>query len=144
MFEAYAKKGLLKPQPANFKQIENQMARAEKDLKTGIKIMDDDPEWGATIAYHAMLRAGRALLFSKGYLPANGAQHKTVVELTQTLLGKNYSLLVTKFEKMRRRRNVFFYDLDPFGSSTEAENALKTASELISVIKTLIRKEHPE
>lgn len=110
-FEAYLKKGLLKQQRINFKQIEKQIIRAKKDLETAQGILDNDPEWGATIAYHAMLRAGRALLFSKGYLPADGGQHKTVVELTHELLGKGYSLLVEKFEKLRRRRNVFFYEL---------------------------------
>ena len=143
-FEAYLKKGLLKAQSVNFKQIEKQIIRAEKDLKTAAKVLNDDPEWGATIAYHAMLRVGRALLFSKGFLPSDGAQHKTVVELTHELLGKDYSLLVNKFEKMRRRRNVFFYESDPFGTETEAENALKTASDLIRIIEELIRKENPQ
>ncbi len=143
-FEAFLKKGLLKQQRINFKQIEKQIIRAKKDLKTAQTILDEDPEWGATIAYHAMLRAGRALLFSKGYLPADGAQHRTVVELTHKLLGKDYSLLIQKFEKMRRRRNIFFYESDPFGTSTEAENALKTASQLIHIIEEMIQKENPQ
>ena len=143
-FEVYLRKGLLKQQRINFKQIEKQIIRAKKDLKTAQRILDDDPEWGATIAYHAMLRAGRALLFSKGYLPADGGQHRTVVELTHELLGKEYSLLVQKFEKMRRRRNIFFYESDPFGTLTEAENSLKTASQLIHVIEEMIRKENPQ
>lgn len=143
-FEAFLKKGLLKQQRINFKQIEKQIIRAKKDLKTAQTVLDEDPEWGATIAYHAMLRAGRALLFSKGYLPADGAQHQTVVELTHKLLGKDYSLLIQKFEKMRRRRNIFFYESDPFGTSTEAENALKTASQLIHIIEEMIQKENPQ
>lgn len=143
-FEAYLKKGLLKGERINFRQIEKQIIRAKKDLKTAQKVLPDDPEWGATIAYHAMLRAGRALLFSKGFLPADGGQHRTVVELVHELLGKDYSLLVQKFEKMRRRRNVFFYESDPFGTLTEAENALKTASELIHVIEEMIRNENPQ
>lgn len=102
-FDAYLKKGLLKQQRVNFDQIEKQIIRAKKDLRTAQRVLDDDPEWGATIAYHAMLRAGRSLLFSKGYLPADGGQHKTVVELTHELLGKDYTILVEKFEKMRRR-----------------------------------------
>ena len=69
LFEAYLKKGLLKTQRVNFKQIEKQIIRAEKDIRTATKFLNDDPEWGATIAYHAMLRVGRALLFSKGFLP---------------------------------------------------------------------------
>ena len=143
-FDAYLKKGLLKRQEANFKQIEKQIARAQKDLETAQDVQLKDPEWGATIAYHAMLRAGRAYLFSKGYLPADGAQHKTVVEFTGKLLGKEYSLLIEKFEKMRRRRNIFFYESDPFGTATQAESALKTASQLIQVIQDTIRKENPQ
>lgn len=143
-FDAYLQKGLLKHQKANFKQIEKQIIRAKKDLETAQTILDRDAEWTATIAYHAVLRSGRAFIFSKGCLPADGAQHKTVVELTGTLVGKDYALLVEKFEKMRRRRNIFFYESDPFGTTTEAENSLKTASRLIDVIETLIRQENPQ
>lgn len=144
MFELYLKKGLLKQQRVNFKQIEKQIVRARKDLETAQSVLAKDPEWAATIAYHAMLRSGRALLFSKGYLPADGGQHKTVVELTQRLLGKEYSTLVARFEKMRRKRNIFFYESDPFGTMTEAENALKAAAQLVQVIQETIRQENPQ
>ena len=125
-------------------RLKNRFARARKDLETAQSVLAKDPEWAATIAYHAMLRSGRALLFSKEYLPADGSQHKTVVELTQNLLGKEYSTLVERFEKMRRKRNIFFYESDPFGTFTEAENALKAASKLVHVIQERIRKENPQ
>ena len=143
-FEAYLKKGFLKRQNVNFKQIEKQIVRAKKDLDTAKLVLPKDPEWGATIAYQAMLRAGRALIFSKGYLPADGAQHRTVVELTHTLLGKEYATLVDKFEKMRRNRNQFFYESDPFGTLTEAGTSLKAAAELIPAIQKFIRKDNPQ
>ena len=143
-FEAYVKKGLLKRQRVNFKQIETQLVRANKDVHTARLLLRDDPEWAATIAYQAMLRAGRALLFSKGYLPADGAQHRTVVELTHQLLGRAYAALVERFEKMRRKRNLFFYESDPFGTLTEAENALKTAAQLIRVIQGTIQQDNPQ
>lgn len=143
-FEAYLKKGLLKRQRVHFRQIEKQIARAKKDLDTAQMLLAKDPEWAATIAYHAMLRAGRSLLFSSGYLPADGGQHRTVVELTHQLLGKDYAALVERFEKMRRKRNIFFYESDPFGTLTEAQNALKAASQLVRVIQGMIRKENPQ
>jgi len=144
VFEPYLKKGLLKQQRVNFKQIEKQIARARKDLETAQSVLAKDPEWAGTIAYHAMLRSGRALLFSRGYLPADGGQHKTVVELTQHLLGKTYATLVARFEQMRRKRNLFFYESDPFGTLTEAESALKAAAQLIQVIQETIRHENPQ
>lgn len=73
LFETYLKKGLLKRQGVNFKQIDKQIIRAKKDLITAEAVLaSKDAEWAAMIAYHAMLRAGRALLFSRGYLPADG------------------------------------------------------------------------
>lgn len=143
-FEGYLKKGRLKQQRVNLRQIEKQLFRAAKDLETARLLLAKDPEWAATIAYHAMLRAGRALLFSRGYLPADGGQHLTVVELTHHLLGKEYVDLVDRFERMRRKRNLFFYESDPFGTRTEAENALKAASGLVRVIREIIRKENPQ
>lgn len=88
-----------------------------------------------------MLRAGRALLFSRGYLPAGEGQHRTVVESTHRILAKDYAPLVERFERMRRKRNIFFYESDPFGTLTEAENALKAASELIRAIQDRIIRE---
>ena len=73
-FDAYPRKGLLKRQSVNLKQIEKQIIRAKRDLDTARFVLGQDPEWAATIAYQSMLRAGRALIFSKGFLPADGAQ----------------------------------------------------------------------
>ena len=143
-FESYAKRGLLKRQAPNFKQIEVQVIRAKKDAQTAQLVLKKDPEWAATIAYHAMLRMGRALLFAKGYLPTDGGQHRTVVELTGTLLDTRYALLVEKFERMRRKRNLFFYESDPFGTLTEAEQALETATQLIHLLEIAIKREHPQ
>lgn len=36
------------------------------------------------------------------------------------------------------------YESDIFGTTTEAENALKAASELIHAIEEMIRKENPQ
>ncbi len=62
-FEKHLAKGLLKKQTPSFAQIEKQLRRAAKDLLTAEHVSDKDPQWAATIAYHSMLRAGRALLF---------------------------------------------------------------------------------
>src|SRR3989338_2652540 len=143
-FESYLKRGLLKRQRVNIQQIETQIVRANKDLHTARLVLREDSEWAATIAYQAMLRVGRALLFANGYLPADGRQHRTVVELTQHLLGREYAALVERFEVMRRKRNLFFYESDPFGTLTEAKNALEAAAELIHAIQRLVQHKHPQ
>ncbi len=140
----YLKKGLVKKQRPSFDQIEQQIVRAEKDLKTFGLVLDSDPEWACTIAYQAMLRVGRALMFSYGYLPADGQQHKTVVEITGKLLGKNFDLLIQYFDRMRRNRNVFFYDSLDTNNKAQAKKARETAVELLKVVKTTIRKQNPQ
>jgi uncharacterized tellurite resistance protein B-like protein len=109
-FGYYLRNGLIKQQRIDFNQITKQIVRAGKDLDTFTLVLEKDPEWAATIAYQATLRAGRALLFSFGYLPADGQQHKTVVEITGKILGEQFDLVVLQFERLRKKRNVFFYD----------------------------------
>lgn len=143
-FKEYYNKGLIKQQKPNFEQIAKQLRRALQDLKTAQHTIDFDPEWASTIAYQAMLRAGRAILFANGYLPADGAQHKTVVELTGILLGAEYGDLIRQFEKFRKKRNSFFYDSEDTGNRGEAEKALQVAKALLMKIKTYIENLNPQ
>jgi uncharacterized protein (UPF0332 family) len=140
----YLRKGLIKKQHPNFKQIAAQIKRAIKDLTTYKLVVGNDPEWAASIAYQAMLRAGRALLFSFGYLPADGQQHKTVVEITGLILGKEYETVVLLFERFRRKRNQFFYDSVDTSNETEAKKSAETAQKLIEAIQKQIKMLNPQ
>ncbi|MBF0523422.1 MAG: HEPN domain-containing protein [Candidatus Omnitrophica bacterium] len=140
----YLKKGLVKEQRPNLNQIEQQIMRAEKDLKTFKLVLNSDPEWACTISYQAMVRMGRALIFSYGYLPADGQQHKTVVEITGKLLGKKFDLLIQYFDRMRRNRNVFFYDSLDTNNEAQAKKAYETAVSLLKVVKGIIQEHNPQ
>lgn len=48
-------------------QITSNLNRAQRDLRTAKANLKIDEEWAYTIAYHAMLRAGRAFMFASGY-----------------------------------------------------------------------------
>lgn len=143
-FQNYLKKGLLKKQKPSFAQIQKQLQRAHRDLETGKRTLEHDPEWAATIAYQAMLRAGRALLFAHGYLPTDGAQHRTVVELTGSILGPDHASSIRAFNKYRKKRNLFFYDSEDTGNLDEARRALEIARELLHKIKEMIEKLSPQ
>ena len=143
-FESYLKKGRLKQQRVNLRQIEKQLSRATKDLETARLLLAKDPEWAATIAYQAMLRAGRSVLFAHGYLPADGAQHRTVVELTGKTLNPKFANLVRQFEKLRKKRNLFFYDSEETGNMGEAGSALEVAGELLDKVKIYIEGLNPQ
>ncbi len=143
-FQSYLKLGLIKKQNPSFKQIERQIIRAEKDLSTFKLVVAKDPQWGSTIAYQAILRAGRALMFAYGILPIDGQQHKTVVEITGKILGIEFGLLVRQFDRLRKKRNVFFYESEDTGNLTEARKAFETATALLEAIKKRIKELNPQ
>jgi len=141
-FDTYQRRGLLKKCDSDFRQIARQISRAARDMHTFALVVNDDPEWAATIAYQSMLRAGRALLFSYGYLPADGQQHKTVVELTGIMLGSGYEVVIRQFDRFRKKRNVFFYESRDAGNAGEAAQAAETARSLIEAVRNDIVARH--
>ncbi len=50
-----------------------------------------------------MLKAGRALLLLNGFVPDDGAQHKTVVELTSAILEQEFRDLTEQFEQIEEK-----------------------------------------
>ncbi|MBI5882420.1 MAG: HEPN domain-containing protein [Elusimicrobia bacterium] len=136
--------GFLKVHPRDASQAGKLLARALRDIKTAKANLDIDEEAAYTFAYLAMLRAGRGLMFLKGYRPADGRQHKTVVDLAGHFLGTAYENLAYQFERMRRKRNQFTYEPDlPLGLK-EAQEALETAREFVRQILRLSRQESPQ
>ncbi|MEW6026126.1 MAG: hypothetical protein AB1599_02375 [Planctomycetota bacterium] len=89
-YEGFLKDNLVKKQAPDFRQIGAQLKRAQKDLKTAQSLLEIDLTWAFAVAYHAMIRAGRALMFSRGFLPAPRQTHKTIVEFTKLILGGEY------------------------------------------------------
>ena len=92
----------------------------------------------------AMLKAGRALMFLKGYRPTDGAQHKTVVEMTSVILGNKYKNLVDHFETMRRKRNKMTYEAGALLSESEAQEAFRDAISLTQNILSEVKSQNPQ
>ena len=143
-YEKFLRDRLIKRQKPDFKQISYQLQRALKDLKTAEANLKIDLTWSLAIAYHAMIRAGRALMYSKGYLPTTKRAHKTIVEFTKLILGHEYDTLVSRFNRLRRKRHDFIYDSKNHITESEAKSSLETATKLINKIVDLVRKENPE
>jgi len=102
--------GKIKKQKAGFVQIESLLSQPLIDLKEAKKISRIAERATYIMAYMAMLKAGRALLLFMGYVPSDGSQHKTVVEMTNVFFGEKYQALTEHFESMRRKRNEFTYE----------------------------------
>lgn len=141
----YQQKGLIKKEKIGIDQISKYIKRAQKDLKVANANLSIDTEAAYNYAYLAMLRTGRALMYFRGFRPADGQQHKTVVEFCEYLLGKNYADLVQHFDKMRKKRNLFTYD-EPglLVSETETENAFETAKIFVKKVSEYIEKQTPQ
>ena len=142
--EEYLTKGLLKKEKSSFSAVEKIILRSEKDLKTAKANLKIDEGIAYTVAYLAMLRAGRAFMLLKGLRPTDGYQHKTVVEFMGQCLGEEYRNIVECFDRMRRKRNIFTYEVDISISYTEAENAFDTATKFTDLIKEIIKRDNPQ
>ncbi len=143
-YENFIRDKLIKRQKPDFKQISYQMRRSLRDLKTAEANLKIDLTWSLTIAYHAMIRAGRALMFAKGYLPTSKRSHKTIVEFTKLTLGQDYYILVSRFNRLRRKRHNFIYDSKNGITQSEAKSSLNTSRALIDKIVILVKKGNPD
>jgi len=140
----YSKRKLIKKQDKNAVAVKNLLTRSYKEIKAAKANIAIDEGIAFTTAYTAMLHAGRALMLLKGYRPNDGYQHKTVVEFASIALGENYKTLLLHFDKMRRTRNKFTYEVSISISEEEVNQGLKSASELIKAVRSLIEKEDPQ
>jgi len=142
--EELEKKGLVGKIKINYKQIYDYLLRSKKDLSTSRANLNIDEEWAYTIAYHAMLRAGRALMMSFGYKPKGRDQHKTIVQFTRSILGNKFNELIRKFDRMRRKRHDFIYEPDKPIPRQEAEDALTNSEALVEQISSFIKEKDPQ
>lgn len=126
------------------KQIVSNIKRAQKDLVTAKATLTIDEEWAYTISYHAMLRAGRALMFSLGYRPKGKDQHKTVVDFCSEILGEDFKNLTNRFNRMRVKRHDFIYEPERPIPKTEAVKSLESAEKFVKEITDKIRKTNPQ
>lgn len=136
--------GLIEKVSFSDKQIISNIKRAKRDLTTAKANLEIDEEWAYAISYHAMLRAGRALMFSMGYRPKGKDQHKTVVDFCGEILGEDFKNLTDRFNRMRVKRHDFIYEPERQISMTEATKSLESAEKFVKEIMDKIQKTNPQ
>lgn len=137
--------GFIDREEIGFDQIVKHINRDHKDLKVSKANLTIDSEAAYNYAYLAMLRTGRALMFSFGYRPTDGQQHKTIVLFSDAVLGKIFGELIAKFDRMRKFRNKFTYE-EPgiLVSRQQTEKALVSAREFVEKVTEFIQKKNPQ
>ena len=144
LIERLEKQGKLKKQKRGIVQVEALLKDAISDLKEAKKIYLMVERATYLLAFIAMLKAGKALLLLKGYVPDGGDQQKTVVEVTAALLGDDCKNLTAQFENMRRKRNELTYEAGALLSKSESEKAFKDATALVKNILREVTGANPQ
>ncbi len=144
LIQKFEREGKIRKQTAGLVQIEALLRESMKDLDEAKNIIHIATRATYLLAYNAMLKAGRALLLFKGYIPADGGQHKTVVELTSGILGKNFRYLCDQFESMRRKRNELTYEANILISRTDSQKAFADARQLVKEVMDEVKSKNPQ
>ncbi|PJB89129.1 hypothetical protein CO083_01175 [Candidatus Roizmanbacteria bacterium CG_4_9_14_0_8_um_filter_34_12] len=72
-----SEQGFLKQEEIGFNQVRALLDSAFKNIKASRKNLSIDEETCYTMAYNAMIKIARALIFLQGFRPDDGQQHKT-------------------------------------------------------------------
>lgn len=138
MIEDLERDGLISRIGPDPNRVKEALALARRDLGVARSLLASSSDWAFTVAYNAILQAGRALMFSKGYRPAGSNQHISVVRFCEEFFSRDDILW---FERMRRKRHQSVYDSAGSVSEREAENAVGKAEEIVRTVESLIAPE---
>lgn len=144
LFKKLREQGKLKKQSAGFVQIEGFLKEALVDLSEAKKTFKVSKRGAYLLAYNAMLKAGRGLMLLEGYVPDDGGQHKTVIEVCGLILGEQFNIAVRKFDNMRRKRNELTYEAGVLLSDRDTESALNETRLLILGIFKEVKSRNPQ
>jgi uncharacterized protein (UPF0332 family) len=134
-------KGLVEKFQSDPAQIKNEMEIAKNDLASAKKMLAiQEWGWAHNAAYNAMLQAGRALLFSKGYRPKNSEHHVAVVSFAEAVYSTKFpSEVLQAFGKARLRRSESMYDRAGLISETQGRNLVDKAEIFVSKAKEILK-----
>ncbi len=124
----------------NKKLAKRNLKLALRDLSAAQHLLDEENyDWALSIAYNAMLQAGRSLMFLKGFRPSAQFGHMAVLRyLRVTFREQLTERIVDIFDQMRRKRHRAVYEAVNVVSRDEAQNALKWAHEFVNKVKEVV------
>ena len=140
-YDDLLKSGRIRKEEVSRKEINQALDRAERDLKTARRFMEQDWDWSFAIAYNAVLQASRAYMFAQGFRPASSESHKNTFTFMHLALGKDYEALMTYFDRMRAKRNRAIYEEAGTITETEVRNLLKKAEDFVERIREKLHTE---
>jgi uncharacterized protein (UPF0332 family) len=133
----------LKPHAVDWAQIDRFLASPDKKLASARKILAFDEEACLQQAYEAMLKASLGFMFSHGFRARSQPGHIAIIDFVRSRIDKKHAGLLVVFDRLRRKRNVALYDDTGFVSQHDAEQALESAGDYLSVIRADIVARKP-
>jgi len=120
----------------------NSIRRARRDIDTAKTLISSDKfDWALAVSYNAMLAAGRALMFDKGYRPSSVGGHLAVVKFLNAMLGPELSdRMIMLMNGMRKKRHRVVYEEMDIVSRDEAEQTVRWAEEFVNMITDIINR----
>ncbi len=101
--------------------------RAGDDLASAAHMLEQDADWALSIAYNAVLRCARALVFARGFRPASRESHKNTFAFLREIAPEDQQQLISYFDRIRVKRHQAVYDVEARTSRTEAETLIEQA-----------------
>jgi hypothetical protein len=123
----------LKPHAVDWAQIDRFLASPDKKLASA-RLQQ---------AYEAMLKASLGFMFSHGFRARSQPGHIAIIDFVRSRIDKKHAGLLVVFDRLRRKRNVALYEDTGFVSQHDAEQALESAGDYLSVIRADIVARKP-
>lgn len=119
------------------------LRRAWRDADTAKTLIENKKsDWSLAVSYNAMLQAGRALMFNRGYRPSSTEGHVAVMKFLQASFGTEISDdMIMVLNSMRKKRHRIVYEEMDIVSEGEANQALRWAEEFVKRIDKISRKD---
>ena len=120
----------------------NSLNRAQRDIGTSKTLIENKRyDWSLAISYNAMLQAGRALMFERGYRPSSVDGHVTVVKFLRAVLGGQASdRIILVFNGMRKKRHRILYEEMDIVSQNEAKRSVEWAQEFVRTVEKNVNR----
>lgn len=129
--------GRLKPHKSGPEELKKLFAVVDRDMKDA-RVAGLSADRRFTIAYNAVLQAGRALLAAKGYRTSGQGHHAAVFQALRSLLPKEHWPLLDYFDDCRSKRNLAEYIGTGVTSEQEAADLVKQAETFSRIVRKLI------
>ena len=123
----------------------NSIKRANRDIDTAKTLIENQKfDWSLAVSYNAMLSAGRAFMFDKGFRPSSSEGHMAVVRFLQTTLGiETSNRMIMMMNTLRKKRHRIVYEEMDIVSKDEAKQMVALAQEFVKTITDLISRKTP-